>query len=45
MVHIIRNLGSLGITADKLLEVVYESKRNLKPAERLEIIEEIFDDD
>lgn len=42
MVHIIRNLGSLGITADKLLEVVYESKRNLKPAERLEIIEEIL---
>ena len=42
MVHIIRNLGSLDITADKLLEVVYESKRNLKPAERLEIIEEIL---
>lgn len=40
--HIIRNLGKYGITSDKLKEVAYDAKRQIKPPERMEILDEIF---
>ncbi|KKA25184.1 hypothetical protein T310_0775 [Rasamsonia emersonii CBS 393.64] len=42
LVHIIRNLGKYGITSDKLKEVAYDAKRQIKPPERMEILVEIF---
>ncbi|KAL1967687.1 hypothetical protein VTN77DRAFT_2944 [Rasamsonia byssochlamydoides] len=42
LVHIIRNLGKYGITSDKLKEVAYDAKRQIKPPERMEILDEIF---
>ncbi|KAL1860153.1 hypothetical protein Plec18170_002102 [Paecilomyces lecythidis] len=42
LVHILRKLGKYGITSDKLKEVAYDAKRQIKPPERMEILEEIF---
>ncbi|KAJ5507048.1 hypothetical protein N7527_009191 [Penicillium freii] len=42
LLHIIRNLGSYGITADKLKDVAGETKRSLKHASEVEIIYEIL---
>jgi hypothetical protein len=42
LLHIIRKLGSYGITADKLKEVAGDTKRSLKHASHVEIIYEIL---
>lgn len=42
LVHIIRNLGSHGITADKLKEVAGDTKRSLKHPSHVDIIYEIL---
>jgi hypothetical protein len=42
MVHIIRNLGRHGVTADKLKEVAYDAKRQLNAPEKMEVLDEIF---
>lgn len=42
MLHIIRKLGSHGITADKLKEVAGDTKRSLKHPSHVDIIFEIL---
>jgi hypothetical protein len=42
LLHIIRHLGSYGITADKLKEVAGDTKRSLKHPSHVEIIYEIL---
>ncbi|KAL2000643.1 hypothetical protein VTN02DRAFT_2808 [Thermoascus thermophilus] len=42
LIHIFRKLGKYGITAEKLREVAHDSKRQIKPPERIEILDEIF---
>ncbi|KAI3113415.1 hypothetical protein CBS147333_2853 [Penicillium roqueforti] len=42
LLHIIRKLGSFGITADKLKDVAGDTKRSLKHASHVEIIYEIL---
>ncbi|KAJ5253828.1 Protein of unknown function DUF2841 [Penicillium chrysogenum] len=42
LLHIIRNLGSYGITADKLKDIVGDTKRILKRPSDIEIIYEIL---
>ncbi|KAI3113248.1 hypothetical protein CBS147330_9870 [Penicillium roqueforti] len=42
LLHIIRKLGSYGITADKLKDVAGDTKRSLKHASHVEIIYEIL---
>lgn len=42
LLHIIRNLGPYGITADKLKDVAGDTKRSLKHASDVEIIYEIL---
>ncbi|KAJ5815666.1 hypothetical protein N7474_007443 [Penicillium riverlandense] len=42
LIHIVRKLGSYGITADKLKEVASETKRSLKHPSHVEIIYEIL---
>lgn len=42
MIHIFRKLGKYGITAEKLKEVAHDFKRQIKPPERIEILDEIF---
>jgi hypothetical protein len=42
MIHIIRNLGSIGVTADKLREVANDTRRGVNPQKRMSILEEVF---
>lgn len=43
LIHIFRKLGkSRGITADKLEEAGRDAQRQIKPRERLEILDEIY---
>lgn len=42
LIHIIRKLGSYGITADKLMDVAGDTKRSLKHPSHIEIIHEIL---
>lgn len=42
LVHIVRKLGRIGVTADKLLEIAFDCRRQLKEQEKFTIIEEIF---
>ncbi|KAJ5301618.1 hypothetical protein N7508_006481 [Penicillium antarcticum] len=42
LLHIIRNLGDRGITADKLKEVARETKRRLKHPSDFDIVDEIL---
>ncbi|KKK22477.1 hypothetical protein ARAM_000617 [Aspergillus rambellii] len=42
LIHILRKLGKFGITSDKLQEVAHDSKRQLRPEEKMEILNEIF---
>ncbi|KAF3403911.1 Uncharacterized protein F1880_010277 [Penicillium rolfsii] len=42
LLHIIRELGYLGITAEKLKDVAGDTKRSLKPPSHVEIIYEIL---
>lgn len=42
MIHIIRKLGYIGVTADKLKEVAGDTKRSLKHPSHVEIIYEIL---
>jgi hypothetical protein len=42
LLHIVRKLGSHGITADKLKEVAGDTKRSLKHPSHVEIIYEIL---
>ncbi|KAJ9268401.1 hypothetical protein DTO212C5_5553 [Paecilomyces variotii] len=42
LIHILRKLGKYGITSDKLKEVAHDAKRQIKPPERMEILDEIF---
>ncbi|RAL02124.1 uncharacterized protein BO80DRAFT_40179 [Aspergillus ibericus CBS 121593] len=41
LVHIVRKLRKIGITADKLLEIAFDCRRQLKEQEKFSIIEEI----
>ncbi|KAL4890364.1 hypothetical protein BDV59DRAFT_97272 [Aspergillus ambiguus] len=42
LIHIVRKLGRFGITPDKLQEVAYDSKRQLRPTTKIEVLDEIF---
>ncbi|KAG2416140.1 hypothetical protein HFD88_007332 [Aspergillus terreus] len=42
LIHIVRKLGKFGITPDKLQEVAYDSKRQLRPTTKIEVLDEIF---
>ena len=42
LIHIIRKLGKYDITPDKLREVAHDAKKQLKPLERFEILDEIL---
>ena len=42
LVHIVRRLGRIGVTADKLLDIAFDCRRQLKEQEKFSIIEEIF---
>lgn len=42
LIHIIRRLGRFNITPDKLQEVAYDSKRQLRPMNKIEVLDEVF---
>ncbi|KAE8150702.1 hypothetical protein BDV25DRAFT_153852 [Aspergillus avenaceus] len=42
LIHIVRRLGRFGITPDKLQEVAHDSKRQLRPTNKIEVLDEIF---
>lgn len=37
-----RKLGKFGITPDKLQEVAHDSKRQLRPTSKIEVLDEVF---
>ncbi|GFF76820.1 hypothetical protein IFM62136_09415 [Aspergillus lentulus] len=42
LIHIIRKLGTFGITTDQLQEISHECKRRLRGPHRLQILDEVF---
>ncbi|KAK6813989.1 Protein of unknown function DUF2841 [Aspergillus parasiticus SU-1] len=42
LIHIVRKLGKFGITPDKLQEVAHDSKRQLRPTSKIEVLDEVF---
>ncbi|PYI00792.1 hypothetical protein BO78DRAFT_34251 [Aspergillus sclerotiicarbonarius CBS 121057] len=42
LVHIVRRLARIGVIADKLLDIAFDCRRQLKEHEKFSIIEEIF---
>ncbi|OJJ41556.1 hypothetical protein ASPWEDRAFT_271934 [Aspergillus wentii DTO 134E9] len=42
LIHILRKLGKYNITSEKLQEVAHDAKRQIKPLDKLEILDEIF---
>ncbi|PWY72893.1 kinesin [Aspergillus heteromorphus CBS 117.55] len=42
LVHIVRRLSKIGITAAKLCEIAYDCRRQLKEQEKFTILEELF---
>ncbi|KAH8702387.1 hypothetical protein BGW36DRAFT_116075 [Talaromyces proteolyticus] len=42
LVHIVQNLSPIGITADKLQEIANDNRRQIKPPEKIGILDELF---
>jgi hypothetical protein len=42
MIHIIRNLGAIGVTADRLRDVANDTRRGVNPQQRISILEEVL---
>ncbi|KAF9894056.1 hypothetical protein FE257_009029 [Aspergillus nanangensis] len=42
LIHIVRKLGRFNITPEKLQEVAHDSKRQLRPTSKIEVLDEIF---
>ncbi|KAB8075909.1 hypothetical protein BDV29DRAFT_189797 [Aspergillus leporis] len=42
LIHIVRKLGKFGITPEKLQEVAHDSKRQLRPTSKIDVLDEIF---
>jgi hypothetical protein len=38
----VRKLGKFGITPEKLQEVAHDSKRQLRPTSKIDVLDEIF---